>query len=314
MEIPLVHILVLNYCALADTLECIEQVRRISYPRFRLLVIDNNSPDLSGQKLGALLPQVEFLQTGHNYGYAGGNNIGIARALREGAEYILILNPDVRIPRGVLEDYVSILSRDRAIAALNSIQLQEDGVSIDESFIEGVLARLGYGDCGSDFSRFPEVAESEALFGAALFISAAALRSVGGFDPLYFAYGEESDLCARLRMHGYKLAVTARSPVLHLRTKRGTVSTYVLFLKLRGYYLRRIKSPHANGFRELTNAIGIMIREILRDSRRAYPFNKYEYSRCLIVRVILSLLLLFPIALLHKAKERRPGAHYIAAH
>ncbi len=61
MDQPRVAVIVLNYCSLADTLECVEAVRKSDYRNFRLLVIDNGSPDRSGRELQTRLPKEEFV-------------------------------------------------------------------------------------------------------------------------------------------------------------------------------------------------------------------------------------------------------------
>lgn len=312
MKPPCVYILVLNYCSLDDTLACVKAIRGITYPNFRLLVIDNQSPDGSGKQLAHAVPPHEFIQTGRNLGYAGGNNRGIQRALQDGADYILIVNPDVRLPPDCLRDYVGIMSGDADIAGLNSIQLQGNGMDIDRGFRVGVLQPNGRDQERFDASAFPSFFESPTLYGAALMLSSAALRQVGGFDPLFFAYYEEIDLCRRLRLHGFRLVVTPRSPVIHIRTVYAKpLSRRVRFLRLKGYYLSRLKNRE--------HSIRPTLKAILREIRAAlegragtiYPFNAYPYDRGIVLQTLGWLMWFLPLIWLHKKREMRRAMHYI---
>lgn len=269
---PLVYILVLNYNSLDDTLACVDSIHRITYPNFRLLVIDNNSPDGSGKILGGKIPDHEFLQLSENTGYAGGNNTGFKKALDNSADYILVVNPDVRLPPDSITRYVEILESDKEIGALNPIQFSTGGQLIDESFSRAVLSNAS--PYRSD--HFPGLMEVQTLFGAALMLPAQTIKQVGGFDPLFFAYGEEEDLCRRIRLHGLKLVVTTEAPVIHKRTNENrTVSDFVLFLRLKGAYLFNLKNPEL-GFRY---ALKHFARDIFRDVQgkrsNTYPFNSY---------------------------------------
>lgn len=269
---PLVYILVLNYCSLDDTLACVESIHRITYPNFRLLVIDNMSPDGSGKILSGKIPDQAFLQLPKNTGYAGGNNAGFRKALDNNADYIFVVNPDVRPPPDSITHYVDILESDLDMGALNPVQLSSDGQSIDESFSRAVLSSAS----PYRSNHFSGLKEVKTLFGAALMLPARTIKQVGGFDPLFFAYGEEEDLCRRIRRSGFKLVVTPEAPVIHKRTNENrTVSDFVLFLRLKGAYLYNLKNPDL-GFRF---ALKHFSRDFLLDVQgkrsSTYPFNKY---------------------------------------
>ncbi|MGE0226769.1 MAG: glycosyltransferase family 2 protein [Acetobacteraceae bacterium] len=309
---PCVQVLVLNFCSGSDTLACVEAIRQLDYPNYRLLVTDNASPDGSGAELQAAIPAHEFLQTGRNLGYAGGNNLGIRRALEEGAEYVFIVNPDVRLPPSCLADYVALMESDPTIGALNAVQLQQDGAEIDQSFRRGVLMPAGRDQARFDPASLPETFETPVVYGAALLLSRRALERVGGFDPLYFAYFEEIDLCRRLRRHGFRLVVTTRSPVLHIRTQyQKPLSRRVRFLRLKGYYLSRLKNAD--------NALASTARAILREIRtalfgdpsRLYPFDTYPLDRVIVIRTLAWLVWHLPAVMRHRQREILPGMHYL---
>src|SRR5438552_1228619 len=71
----LVCIIVLNWNGWQDTLECLESLRRLDYPNFRVLVVDNGSTDDSVERFKKFSLQDELIETGRNLGYAGGNNV-----------------------------------------------------------------------------------------------------------------------------------------------------------------------------------------------------------------------------------------------
>ena len=309
---PLVYILILNFNSLEDTLKCFKEVKKIDYPNFRVLVIDNNSPDGSGEALKQLIDSDEFLSLSKNHGYAGGNNIAIKLAFKDGADYILIVNPDIRLPENTLTEYIKIMQSDKNIAGLNAIQLQANGEHFDSNFLSGVLQPCGFNGDTLEKSQLPELFDSEVIFGASLMLSAEAIKKVGGFDPLYFAYGEEIDLCRRLRMHNYRLVVTTKAPAIHLRTiYTKPLSRHILFLRLKGYYLSRLKKPSDS----LSRAAKYVYREIKTAltgrAESLYPYDTYPYDKIIIIKTALWLIAFMPCIYLHKRQEKTLGFWYL---
>ncbi|MBE0547621.1 MAG: glycosyltransferase family 2 protein [Rubrivivax sp.] len=278
---PPVWALVLNYGSYEDTLGCVEALRRVAYPQLRILVLDNASPDGSGPRLQQQLGAEEFVQLPVNTGYAGGNNTGMRMAIAGGARYVFILNPDARVAPGCVAHFVELCEADRGIGAVNSIEVERDGVTIDPFFASSVMADAGIRAQRADDPAIPSTFVAPRLFGAAFFLPVHAIEKVGGFDPLYFAYWEEFDLCRRLQLHGFKLLVTRETPVVHLRTNehRG-VSPFVVFLRLKSTYLERLKDPAVR----FTVALRFVARQFWRHLRRGgrpneYPFNLHDIGR-----------------------------------
>src|SRR4051812_42735983 len=73
---PHVVVVVLNWCNENDTAACLESLALVHYESVTVLLVDNGSPDGSGDRLRDRFPAVRYLQTGANLGYAGGNNRG----------------------------------------------------------------------------------------------------------------------------------------------------------------------------------------------------------------------------------------------
>lgn len=284
--VPSVWALVLNFNSHDDTLGCVAALRGSDYPGLHILVLDNASPDGGGKLLQAALCDDEFVQLPINTGYAGGNNEGISRALAGGARYVFIVNPDARVAPHCVSRFVASCETDPGIGALNSIEVERDGVTIDPFFARSVMADAGVVALRADDTRIPAAFTAPRLFGAALFLPAHAIERVGGFDPLYFAYWEEFDLCRRLQLHGYKLLVSSAAPVVHLRTNehRG-VSRFVVFLRLKSTYLERLKDPGVHFSVALRFVARKFWRQLLRGgARNEYPFTLHKIDRGLILQ------------------------------
>jgi GT2 family glycosyltransferase len=304
--------LVLNYNSGDDTLGCVEALRQVDYPALRILVLDNASPDGSGALLRQRLPADEFVQLPVNTGYAGGNNAGIRMAMDAGAKYVFIVNPDARVPPGCIAHYVQLCEADHGIGALNGIEVERDGVTIDWFFRTGLMADAGIHAHRIDDPAIPDTFVSPRwLLGAAFFLPVRALEKVGGFDPLYFAYGEEYDLCRRLRLHGFKLLVTSKMAVVHLRTNehRG-VSPFVVFLRLKSIYLDRLKDPAVR----FPVALRFIARQFWRHLRyggrpNEYPFSLHVISRTTVVKAGWWVLSHLRAIFRHRQMEIRGRAH-----
>lgn len=305
---PLVYVLVLNYGSFEDTIQCVETLRRLDHSNLRLLVIDNASPDGSGKALSQRVGEAEFLQLPVNTGYAGGNNAGIRVALERGADYVFVVNPDIRVGQSAVSHCVELMQRDRTIGALNPIQLDASGERLDEKFREGIFVRHRFAEPAVPISE-ERIWDTVTLYGAALMMSRATLEQVGGFDPLFFAYGEEEDLARRIRLKGFRLAVTSGAVVRHLRTKEGRASDFVLFLRVKGAYLYTLKDPSAAFRQSLGRVLTDMARDLRRQRADQYPFKQFPVTRWHVLRAIGWIALHLPQIYRHRSIEL--GAPYL---
>jgi len=111
---PKVAIIVLNWNGWRDTIECLGSLQRTTYPNYQIIVVDNGSTDGSVAYIRAAYPNLTLIETGKNLGYAGGNNAGIRYGLEQGAEYILILNNDVKIEPNTLTAMIEAAAESNA--------------------------------------------------------------------------------------------------------------------------------------------------------------------------------------------------------
>jgi GT2 family glycosyltransferase len=218
MKDPGLHAVVLNYCQLEETLECVEALAATGLPRVQILVVDNASPDGSGEVLERELSEVRVLRLPENGGYGAGNNAGIEYLWRSSPasppRCVFIVNPDVRVGSDTIDELDRVLSEDGRRGGVSCVQYDAgDPERLDEVF------RRWMDNRGIDVAaiRDGDFVPTESLLGAAMMLTRDAIERVGGFDPLYFMYAEEEDLARRLRFHGFDIGLAAGARVRHGR-------------------------------------------------------------------------------------------------
>jgi len=212
---PRVGVIVLNWCGEDDTVSCVESLLASQYPGIEIVIVDNGSPDGSGLRLAQRFPAVDFLQTGSNQGYAGGNNRGIEHMLEKGVDYIIVLNNDTVVEERCIEHLVKS-ARDNPMAGAISPEIRYFGAPERVWFSGGSfdpLRALGMHDTPDPESRVSN--DSTFLSGCCLLFPAQVLRELGGFDEAFFAYAEDVDMSLRIRRSGRSLLVCREAIVLH---------------------------------------------------------------------------------------------------
>lgn len=226
---PAVTAVVLNWCGEKVTRACLRSLQASTYPHLDILLVDNGSEDGSGERLRSSFPEIDFLQTGRNLGFTGGNNRGIERALAGGAEYVLILNNDTVVEPDAVSRLVETAEENRG---------RRIGGVAPKILFHDEPARIWY--AGGRFSRLRglglhlregemdtpatdgSVREVTFMTGCCTLLPAGTLNDVGAFAEELFAYGEDADLCLRMGRGGYRMLYQPTARVLHRLPPSGT--------------------------------------------------------------------------------------------
>jgi GT2 family glycosyltransferase len=248
---PSVWLIVLSYNGREILRRCLSSLQTLTYPRLTVLVVDNASHDGSEEMTRAEFPGVEVLQTGANLGYTGGNNRGIERALKNNADYALILNPDTVVANPhFIEEMVAYLEAHVEVGIAGPrVFLREAGVIQNtvlfapgfwRNFTHWFRYRLNpaFAELSAD-----KVVEAETLNGVCLLLRAKCLKEIGLFDENIFMYIEDADLDYRARRAGWQVCYLPIDSVIHEQKREGYgMTSQVSFLLRRNsvYFLRKI--------------------------------------------------------------------------
>lgn len=220
---PRVTVIVLNWNGCDDTLECVEALRKLSYPNYNIVIIDNGSTDGSEEIFRKKFPELTVLRSDVNLGFAGGSNMGLRYALKSDADYVLLLNNDTVTAPDFISELVRVAESDSRIGMLSSKIYFYDRPGIiwyaGASFHTGVgWGRLrGYNT--PDNGQFNTVEETERASGCSLLATRELCEKVGLLDEKYFCYCEDLDWGLRARRAGFRIMYVPSSKVWHKVSK-----------------------------------------------------------------------------------------------
>jgi GT2 family glycosyltransferase len=246
---------VLNWNGGADTPRALTSLEGID-----TICVDNGSTDGSDDAVERDFPGVELIRTGENLGFAGGNNVGIRRALARGADWVLLMNQDAVAVPGIDEALERAATARPDAGVLACKVMFPSGVTV---MYAGARFRawLGYsgrvnGHGGPD--RFTELRNTGRADGAAMAVSRAAVERAGLLDERLFLYVEDVDWSLRIRKAGFAVVFAPDAVVLHTGSAStgGAASTANLYYSTRNtIYVTEGACPLPRGLRGLRRGV-----------------------------------------------------------
>jgi len=189
----------------------------------KVYIIDNGSTDNSIAFVEAHYPTISLIKLDENLGFCRGYNEGLKRIK---ADYYVLLNTDVEVTDGWLDDPIRVLSQDKTVGICQpKIKSYKQKNSFEYAGAAGgYIDTLGYPFCRGrlfeeledDNGQYNDFKEIFWASGACLFIKSELFHLSKGFDPSFFAHMEEIDLCWRVKNMGYKAIYCGGSTVYHV--------------------------------------------------------------------------------------------------
>lgn len=214
-----VFIIIVNWNGHQDTIECVNSVKKISYPNYKIVLVDNGSTDGSEKILRHLFPDITHIQTGKNLGFTGGNNRGIRHALDNAADYVILLNNDTIVDPAFVTEMVAIATADSTTGILCPKIFLYDRRDILWYAGASFYPWLGWGrhrgQNRQDRGQYDRVETTERATGCALMASKELCDTIGLLREEFFAYCEDTDWGMRARNAGYTIKYVPSSKVWH---------------------------------------------------------------------------------------------------
>lgn len=204
-----------------------------------IIIVDNCSSDHTVELIKKKNSNyITILEQDENFGFGVANNIGIAYAMKNDADYVFLLNQDVCIEADTIEQLLRVAKENSNLGILSPIHLNGVGNAIDQSF-QFYISRPSAEEFISDaiVGHFKKSAyEVDMVNAAAWMVPKLTLEIVGGFDPMFFLYGEDDNYCQRVLYHNLKIGIVPSTKIKHdsdnnnFEVITGSVKYYEKFL------------------------------------------------------------------------------------
>ncbi|OGG46548.1 MAG: hypothetical protein A3F84_18650 [Candidatus Handelsmanbacteria bacterium RIFCSPLOWO2_12_FULL_64_10] len=221
---PDVSVLIVTYQARAFIDHCLKAVKAQTGLTIETIVVDNASPDGTGDHIKRVHPDVSFTQADENSGFSAGVN-RVARQAH--GRHLLLLNPDTELRPDTASTLAAYLDTHPEVGAVGPRLANSDGTPQDAAFAYPSLlmhwleffphpARLLHTRWNGRLdSRTDEPVEIDHPLGACMLIRRAAWDQVGPLDEGFFMYCEEVDWCMRARDAGWRIMQVPTTTVVH---------------------------------------------------------------------------------------------------
>ena len=278
---PVWHLIVLNWNGRDDTLRCLASLKAIRRADVRLICVDNGSTDGSVEAVRAAYPEVELIEAGSNLGYAGGNNLGLRRALERGTAWTVLINNDSIVASDVIEGFERALRSEPDAGVLAGKVYFADRPTTVWFAGQRVGAVLGYsgrprGYGRKDAPRFQVVTDTGRAVGALMAISRDALEGVGLLNEDLFAYVEDVEFSLRARQRGFRVVFAPEARAWHRvsgSTGGEAASTHTLYYGARNSVIvfeqERPLGAVGTGLRRLVIGLTFTVYALSRANRGA---------------------------------------------
>jgi GT2 family glycosyltransferase len=228
----MIGIIVLNYNSAFDTIKCIDSIEKYTSTSYKIYIVDGFSHDNSYECLNELFKgnkNIEILKSNKNGGYSYGNNLGVLRAIDEGAEKILIINPDVFLKNNAIDlmEQALINQPDLAVVGPRIFNKKNE----DVQFASKLYTLKGFLCSKKPLAYFKSKLITEKRYyqfnpnidfcfqgmvsGCCFMINTKDFKSIDFFDSNIFLYYEEDIIAYKLAQINKLTKIISDSIVIH---------------------------------------------------------------------------------------------------
>lgn len=221
-----IYCIIITYNAMKWIDKCFGSLRA-SRLELKTVVIDNGSKDETVAYIKRNYPEVHLIVNDVNQGFGQANNQGFEFAYNLGATHFFLLNQDAWIREDTIGMLVEVQDK-YGISLVSPIHLNGKGDLFDYNYFETIVIDEHNRKYVSDL-MLDKIKPYYTVFkinAAAWMLSRKTVEQIGGFDPLYFHYGEDGNYCQRIKFHKGEVAFVPESYIYHDRERQGNMQVF----------------------------------------------------------------------------------------
>ncbi|MFA8343602.1 MAG: glycosyltransferase [Rhodothermaceae bacterium] len=310
---PDLSIIIVNYNVKEFILNLLDSIDKCSPEISReVIVVDNNSDDGSVEAIQKLRPDVKLIANKNNVGFGKANNQGLEICK---GKFILLLNPDTIVKEDTFRLLIEKFSSTPDLGMAGCKVLNPDGtlqLACRRSFpgpwtsFTKVTGLSRFFPKSKLFARYNltfkdenESYEVDAISGCFMFIKREVYEKIGGFDPVFFMYGEDLDLCYRVQQAGFKVYYFHDTEIIHYKgesTKRSSIDETKVFYNAMNLFVKKHLS---------SSLLVSLILQLAIFARKILAFlNVY---RLILISVFVDFVIMFFALMLAENLWNKPG-------
>jgi len=249
--------------------QCLDSLRSSTYS-VHTLVVDNGSTDNTVLFIRSHYPEVEVVQSEKNLGFGQANNVGLRMALEQKYDYVFLLNQDAYVYPDMFQQLLDVATQpdNEQYAILSPLHVHGNRVTLDgqyKDYIGGVSSSIVEDMC---LSKVKDVYPVDCVPAAGWLLPIKTIQTIGGFDPIFFHYGEDEQYAQRVLFHKGKIGVVPSAKMIHDRDGFGNANA-----AKSGAVLRAMKA-------DILLNINLSRKLIARKMTKLFFMFTYESIRC----------------------------------
>jgi N-acetylglucosaminyl-diphospho-decaprenol L-rhamnosyltransferase len=227
-EFPALSIIIINWKSANFTRKCLASIHaRAKGINLEILVVDNASFDGCAEMIQKEFPDVRFIQSQDNLGFARANNLAFEYSK---GEILLFLNPDTEIVGSALQDMMACLDSNQNAGAIGAKLLNSDlsvqtsclqafpsilSQVLDSEYLRTMIPKSSLWGTQALFEDSRQPVPVEGISGACLMVRRSLFEQIGYFNRDYFMYVEDMDLCHKIQKAGWTNYYVGDATVIH---------------------------------------------------------------------------------------------------
>jgi GT2 family glycosyltransferase len=242
-----VYVIIVSYNGMKWIDQCLSSLLKSNID-IQIIVVDNASTDRTPAFIKENYKTVVLLEQSKNIGFGKANNIGLKMALEGKCDFSFLLNQDAFVAPETIEILIKASEKNPEFGIISPIHLNGAGTYLDTSFLY-YIKNGGNSDFLNDSilnKDKQDLYDYRMINAAAWLLPVGTLKTVGGFSPIFFLYGEDDNYCQRVYYHGLKIGISPSTMIrhdsennIHAEIVKGSKRYYDIFLN-------RIKIKYAN--------------------------------------------------------------------